>query len=143
MIIADDRQAGQTEGLSAGPFELDWVPMLRRESNVTRLSSDLPHNFSCGHLQLCGDGDLVRAGHTRRASASELPRTKTSQHCELERGEFSWTLYHREPSFRDPTCDSTQRAAVAVKTSAVGGGEGSLDIQPSQQGLGEGWAGMA
>jgi hypothetical protein len=80
--------------MSAGPFELDRVPMLLRESNVTRLSTDLPHNFPCGHLQLCGQGDFVRARHTRRAPASELPRAKTSQHCELKRGQFSWTLYH-------------------------------------------------
>jgi hypothetical protein len=109
VVIADDLQAGHLEGLAAVPLELDPVPMLLRESNVTRLSIDLPHNFPCGHLQLCGDGDLVPARHTRRAAARELPRTKTSQHCELERGEFSWTLYHH----------------------------------PSQQGFGEGWAGMA
>jgi hypothetical protein len=99
VLIADDRQAGHAEGMFAGPFELDRVPILPRESNVTRLALHLPHNFPCGHLHLCGDGDFVRARHTRRAAASELPRTKTSQNCELEGGEFSWTLYHREPSF--------------------------------------------
>jgi hypothetical protein len=108
VVIADDWQAGHLEGMSAGLFELDRVPMLLRESNVTRLSIYLAHNFPCGHLQLCGEGDSVRARHTRRAPSSELPRTKTSQHCELERGEFRWTLYHRETSFRDPTCDSAQ-----------------------------------
>jgi hypothetical protein len=127
--------------------------MLLRESNDTRLSIDLPHNFPCGHFQLSGDGDFVPARHARRASASELPRTKTSQNGELERRELSWTLYHREPSFRDPACDSTQRmtgadgtvvaAVVALRTSAAGEGEGTLDMQPSQQGFGEGWAGMA
>jgi hypothetical protein len=99
VVIADDRQAGHAEGMFAGTFELDRVPMLPRESNVTRLSMDLPHHFPCGHFQLRGDGDFVRARHTRRAPASELPRTKTSQDCELEGGEFSWTLYHQEPSF--------------------------------------------
>jgi hypothetical protein len=34
-------------------------------------------------------------------------------------------------------------AVVAVKMSDVGGDEGSLDMQPSQQGFGEGWAGLA
>jgi hypothetical protein len=34
-------------------------------------------------------------------------------------------------------------AVVTVKTSGVGGSEGSLDMQPTQQGFGEGWAGMA
>jgi hypothetical protein len=33
----------------AGAFELDWVPMsLREESELTRLSADLPHNFPFG-----------------------------------------------------------------------------------------------
>jgi hypothetical protein len=100
VVIDDDWQAGHAEGVFAGPFELDRLPMLLRESNVcTRLSVDLPHNFPCGHLHLCGDGDFVTARHTRRAPASELPRTKASQNGELERGELSWTLYHREPSF--------------------------------------------
>jgi hypothetical protein len=109
VVIVDDWQAGHVEGMFPGPFELDRSPLLRRESNVTRLSIDLPHNFPFGHLQLCGDGDFVRTIDARRAPASELPCTKTSQHCELERGEFGWTLYHREPSFRDPTGDSGQR----------------------------------
>jgi hypothetical protein len=113
VVIVDDWQAGHVVGMLAGPFELDRFPLLWRESKVTRLSIDLSHNFPFGHLQLCGDGDLVRAIHTRRAPPSELSRTKTSQHCELERSEFSWTLYHREPSFRDPTGDSTQRMTTA------------------------------
>jgi hypothetical protein len=99
--------------MSAKSFELDRLPMLLRESNVIRLSMDLPHNFPCGHLQLCGEGDFVRAHHTRRAPSSELPRTQTSQHRELERSEFTWTLHHREPSFRDPTWDSAQRPTSA------------------------------
>jgi hypothetical protein len=113
VVIADDWQAGHLEGTSAGPFEVDRLPMLLRESNVTRLSIDLPHNFPCGHLQLCGEGNFVRARHTRRAPSSELPGTETSQHRELERREFRWTLYHREPSFRDPTWDSAQRLSSA------------------------------
>jgi hypothetical protein len=114
VVIDDDRQARHVEGMFAGPFELDRVPMLLRESNgFSRLSVDLPHNFPFGHLQLCGDGDFASARHTRRTPASELPSTKTSQNCELERSELSWTLYHREPSFRDPTWIRTQRMTSA------------------------------
>jgi hypothetical protein len=49
-------------------------------------------------------------------------------------------------------CHASQRSSklkeaggtgVAVETSAVGGAEGPFDMQPSQQGFGEGWAGMA
>jgi hypothetical protein len=96
--------------MSAGPFELDRVPMLLCRSHVTRLSIGLARNFPGSHLQLRGEGDAMRACHTRRAPASELHRAKTSQHSELERGQFRRTVYHRKPS---------------------------------QQGFGEGWAGMA
>ena len=62
------------------------------------LSIDLPDNFACGDFQLRGDSHFVRAGHTRRTPARELPGPKTSQNCELERGELSRTVYHGEPS---------------------------------------------
>jgi hypothetical protein len=56
----------------AGAFELDWVPMsLREESELTRLSADLPHNFPFGQLQLCGDRDLV-SGASRGVYTREL-----------------------------------------------------------------------
>jgi hypothetical protein len=110
VIIAADRHAGHVEGMFPGPVALDLAPRLVRESNVTGLSLDLPHHFPGGYFHLRSDDDLVRARHARRTAAGELARTKTSQYCELERREFSWTLYHCEPS---------------------------------QQGLGEGWAGMA
>ena len=97
VVIAADWQTGQVKGVFAGPFELDRVPMLLRESTVTRLPVDLPHNFPCGHLQLCGESDFVRARHPRRTPPSELYRTKTSQNCELERGKFSWTVYQFNP----------------------------------------------
>lgn len=103
VVIDDDRQAGHVEGVFAGSFELDRVPMSLRESNVTRLSIDLPHNFALGHFQLCGHRVFVSARHTRGTPASELPSAKPSQNCELEGGELNWTLYHREPSFRDLT----------------------------------------
>jgi hypothetical protein len=105
VVIADELQAGQVAGVFAVSLALAWAPMLRRESDVTRSAIDLPHDFPCGYFHLRGHGDLMQARHTRRAPASELLRTKTSQHCELERGEFNGTLYHREPSFRDPICD--------------------------------------
>ena len=138
------------EGTLPDASETDRLPMLPRESNVTGLSVDLPHDFAFGHLHLCGDGDLLSAHHARRTPARELARTKTSQNGELERVKFNWTLYHPEPSFRDPTRTRTQRmtnaskiAAPAAKTSGARAGEDSIDMQPSQHGFGEGWAGMA
>ena len=60
-----------------------------------RLSVGLTHDFPGGHFELCGHRDFVCARHARSAPSSELPGTETREDRELERGEVSWTMYHR------------------------------------------------
>jgi hypothetical protein len=103
--IFPDPQAGHVDGAS-GRSALESRSTLLRHATVMRFSVGLSHHFSGGDLQLRGDGDFVSARHPRRAAAGELPRTKTSQDRELERGESHRTLYHHDHPF------VTRRAAL-------------------------------
>jgi hypothetical protein len=89
---------------------------------------------------LRGDGHFVRARHARRTPASQLPGTETSENRELERGELSWAVYHREPLLRGVTSQvrPENEERVEEQTQAC-----PVDMQPPPQGFGEGWAGLA
>lgn len=99
VVIDDDRQAGQAEGTLSG-CGLDRVLMSLPESNeLIRFSIALPHDFPRGHFHLRGNRDLVGARHPRRTPAGELPGAKAGQHCEFERADVRWTLYHATHPF--------------------------------------------
>jgi hypothetical protein len=101
---------------------LDRAPMLLSELNeLTRLSIDLPHDFPLGHFHLCSDRDLVAARHAGRTSAGELSGAETSQHCEFERADVSWTLYHANHPFmtrlsESETVEMCPNGLVALRT---------------------------
>jgi hypothetical protein len=130
VVIDDDWQAGHVAGVSASAC--DCGPLRGGSNERTGLSIDLPHDFTQGYFHLCGDRNPARIGDARRTPASELSGTKTRKNCELERGEFNGTLYHRDHPF-----------VSNAETSGAGAEEEPVAMQPSQQGFGEGWAKMA
>ena len=130
VVIDDDRQAGHAVGAATTGSSWGPAPKLRRESNVTRVSLELPYDHASGDFELCREGDLVRAHDARRAPARQLAGAKTRQDCELEPADVGWTLDHRT-------------LMADVETLLAGADDVLVDMQPSQQSFGEGWAGMA
>jgi hypothetical protein len=96
--IDADRQAGQVEGISTTAAGRE-PPSGRGSNGRTRISIQLPHDFTLGDFHLRGDRGLLGARHPRRAPAGELHGAKAGQDCELERGELSGTLYHADHPF--------------------------------------------
>lgn len=114
VVINDDRQAGHADG-TLSVFGLDRVPKLLPESNeLIRFSIDLPHHFSRRHFHLRSNRDLVAARHARRTPAGELPGPKASDHCEFERADVPWTLYHATQPFMTRLSRSDTSGDVAL-----------------------------
>ena len=94
-----------------------------------------PSDFSLGHFQLRGDGNLLSPLHAWRTPSRELDGAKTCEDRELECVDSNRTLYHTDLLSEEGTRLDTRNALSQWKTDGVN--------PHSSEGFGEGWAGMA